>query len=76
MNLGDLTARFDGLFRLAAFDEHDGWDFAFGPGERAALLERTPAGFAATFNGLMLVPRPERAQEWTGPTCSSFPSGS
>ena len=56
MDLSDLTARLDDRFRPAAFDEHDGWDFAFGPGERAALLKRAAAGFAATFNGLMLAP--------------------
>lgn len=54
MDLGELVGRLDGMFRPGAFNEHDGWDFAFGPGEREALLERAEAGFAATFNGLML----------------------
>ena len=56
MNLDELIARLDDVFQPADFDEHDGWDFAFGPGERDALLERAPAAFAATFNGLMLAP--------------------
>ena len=56
MRLPDLTDRLDDLFRPAFFDEHDGWDFAFGLGERDALLERAASGFAATFNGLMLDP--------------------
>ena len=53
MKLGDVVGRLDGLFRPAAFDEHDGWEMAFGPGEREALLARAPAPFATTFNGLM-----------------------
>ena len=56
MLLVDLTSRLDDLFRPAAFDEHDGWDFAFGPGERDALLQRAAPGFETTFNGLMLDP--------------------
>ena len=56
MDLAELTARLDDLFHPADFDEHDGWDFAFGAGERAALLERATPRFAATFNGLMLAP--------------------
>jgi len=56
MLLPDLAERLDRLFRVAAFDEHDGWDFAFGPGERDALLERAVPGFAAAFNGLMVAP--------------------
>lgn len=56
MNLTDLVARLDDLFRPAAFDEHDGWDMVFGPGEREALLARAPAAFAASFNGVMLEP--------------------
>lgn len=56
MELGELTGRLDDLFQPDAFDEHDDWDIAFGPGEREALLERATAPFAATFNGLMLSP--------------------
>lgn len=56
MLLPDLTARLDDVFRPTAFDEHDGWDFVFGPGEHQALLDRAPSGFAASFNGLMLDP--------------------
>lgn len=54
VDLADLAARLDELFRPAAFDEHDGWGMVFGPGEREALLARAPAAFARTFNGLML----------------------
>ncbi|MDP9364736.1 MAG: hypothetical protein M3Q10_11020, partial [Chloroflexota bacterium] len=53
MELGDAIGRLDGRFRPAAFDEHDGWDMAFGPGERESLLARASAAFSATFNGLM-----------------------
>jgi putative NIF3 family GTP cyclohydrolase 1 type 2 len=56
VKLDDLVGRLDASFRPATFDEHDGWDMAFGPGEREALLARAPAAFAATFNGLMLAP--------------------
>ena len=59
MLLPDLVARLNDLFRPAAVDEHDGWDFAFGPGERDALLARAAVGFADTFNGLMLAPARE-----------------
>ena len=59
MLLSELTERLDELFRPAAFDEHDGWDVAFGPGEREALLRRAAVGFEATFNGLMLRPQME-----------------
>ena len=59
MLLPELTERLDKLFQPAAFDEHDGWDFAFGPGEREALLRRAAGGFADTFNGLMLAPARE-----------------
>ena len=56
MELSELIGRLDEFFRPADFDEQDGWDFAFAPGERHALLERAPAAFATTFNGLMLAP--------------------
>ena len=56
MDLAEIAARLGDLFRPAAFDEHDGWDMVFGPGEREALLARAPAAFAATFNGTMLEP--------------------
>ncbi len=56
MRLGELTDRLDARFQPAAFDEHDGWDMVFGPGERAALLQRAAPNFAATFNGLMRAP--------------------
>jgi hypothetical protein len=54
MDARELVGRLDGMFRPEAFDEHDGWDFAFGPGEREALPERAEREFAATVNGLML----------------------
>lgn len=57
MRLAELVGRLDELFRPAAFDERDGWDFCFAPGEGDALLARTPAEFAATCNGQMIAPR-------------------
>lgn len=56
MQLVELVSRLDAFFRPAAIDEHDGWDFCFGPGEWDALLARTPPDFAATCNGLMIAP--------------------
>lgn len=56
MRLREITGRLDAYFRPAAFDEHEGWDFCFGPGEWGALLARTPAAFTATCNGLMIAP--------------------
>lgn len=56
MELSDLTRRLDDRFDPGAFDEHDDWEIAFGPGDREALLARAPTAFAATFNGLMLRP--------------------
>ncbi len=51
MDLGGAVERLDGRFRPAAFDEHDGWDTVFGPGDRGALPARARAPFAATFDG-------------------------
>jgi hypothetical protein len=56
MRLRDLCGRLDAYFRPAAFDEHEGRDFCFAPGEWEALLARAPAAFAATCNGLMITP--------------------
>jgi putative NIF3 family GTP cyclohydrolase 1 type 2 len=61
MELRDLVSRLGQLFRPEAFDERDGWDFTFGPGEMEALLARATPAFAASFNGLLLDPSPTDA---------------
>jgi putative NIF3 family GTP cyclohydrolase 1 type 2 len=53
MQLSAFANRFDELFGIRQYAEPDGWDFALGADDRAALLAHASPVFAATFNGLL-----------------------